>query len=270
MPHPNKPQLAFAWIGAPELLTPLWAAMTQTPFQGETPRELLHRPQIIAADTETWSYRFSRCDKLSEILYMRVNARRHSGLLWCKEARATLRPEEYKMLCYAGGCRMPIVIFLQHVNEATEEADKEEQGLRLFLDELGFQADEALFVYGAKPHESITHLYQRLSQELTATEELSLPPLMMRCQEADLLFFVEGEGGLTEDLREVYLKDGKHLLHATEHQISRQHQAAELSSLTLHVKFEAMVSLRPDLIFSGRLSYKKEREVYIQQSVVFV
>ena len=270
MSQPNKPMLAFAWIGAPGILAPLWSAMTQTPFQGELPRELLHRPQIIAADTETWSCRFSRCERLSELLYMRVNARRHSGLLWCKEAGTPLGTEEYKMLCYAGGCRLPIVVFLHGVTEATDEADQEEQGIRSLLDDLGLQADEAIFVYAkTKQPESISHLYQRLEQALIVTEERRLPPLMVRCEEADLLFFVHDKWEL-EALPVAHLRDASQALHATAQRVVRRHQIAGLLALTLHVKFEAWVSLRPEVIFYGKLRDEKGRELPIQECVVFV
>jgi hypothetical protein len=273
MQHPNKPQLAFAWIGAPKILSTLWADMIQTPFQEKPPRELLHRPQILAADTETWSYRFSRCEKLSELLYMRVNARRHSGLLWCKEAKAVLTNEEYKMLCYAGGCRLPVVIFLQNITEATEEADQEEQGLRLLLDELGFLADEAIFVYGAnnKPRDAITHLYQRLDHALPATEERSLPPLMLRCEEVNLLFFIGGQPGLTEQApHRAYLKHEIQTLQLKDLRLLHKHQSPSLTSVTLRAKFEAQIALRPECIFSGSLMYNNIGELPSRECVVII
>jgi hypothetical protein len=273
MPHPNKPQLAFAWIGAPQTLATLWADMIQTPFQKKTPQELLHRPQIISADTETWSYRFSRCEKLSELLYMRVNARRRSGLLWCKEAKAALTTEEYKMLCYAGGCRLPVVVFLQNVTEATEEADQEEQCLRLLLDELGFQADETLFVYGAnnKPRDAIMHLYQRLDHAFPATEERGLPPLMLRCEEVNILFFIGGQPALTEQApHNAYLKNGTQTLQLKDLRLLHNHQSASLSSVTLRAKFEAQIALRPEFVFSGSLTYNNIGELPSRECVVII
>jgi hypothetical protein len=274
MAHPNKPQLAFAWIGTPQVLTPLWYAMIQTPFAGQAPRELMPRPQIMAAETETWSYRFSRCEKLSELLYMRCNARRQAAILWCKEGKKQASQEEYKMLCYAGGCRLPIVVFVQNIEEATEEADQEERETRAFLDELGFLADEALFIYRATPTKlpaALLHLYQRLDQSSLVTAEQSLPPMLLRCEEAKILTFLPLYLDCATLLPEVeVIHENLRILPGNIQETARHDKTSELQTLVLHLKFYGMASLMPEQVFSMKLGFKVTRSFMTRECVVFV
>ena len=274
MPHPNKPQLAFAWIGAPQLLSQLWSAMTQTRSLGEKPRELLHRPQIIAVEAEAWCYRFSCCAALRDLLYMRVNARKHSGVIWCHEAHTKPTPDEHKMLCYAGASRLPAALLLRGLREGSDAAAQEESRLRLLLEDLGFQADEAIFVVSPPEEpaeEAILRLYQRLDQSSPRLEEQRLPPELLRRDEAEFLFMLPGDHTLTEtSLRAPYLGNPRQpRLTTRRHQWLQLYRADDLSVLRLRLTFEATASLRPEEILSGGL-YHEQRQIVASECVILV
>jgi hypothetical protein len=256
---------------------PLWDTMKTTSFGRALPRELMPNPQIYAAESDSWSYRFSLCHTLQQLLDMRMHARRQSGILWCCHPNGRIA-KELQMLLYAGGCKLPVVVLVSDIKEGTDASDRFEMETRAFLEQTGAAADDALFIYAKQtPKETLLHLYQRLDDALSAPPEAHVPPLHVKSDSFEFLLTLDKH--LPEPLSAIsrlQVQFGRKQFgfvqqeETTQITILRQLSKENFHAIAVRAEFDKTLAFQPEQTFTATVHLPNGQTLQANPCVLFV